>query len=86
MGYIYLIRNKINNLCYIGQTRQNDVNLRWLEHKSNLDKKRGCPLLRRTLGPPKEASKKNNINRDTISLYCKNKKELKGFIWKFNKD
>ena len=39
MGYIYLIRNKINNLCYIGQTRQNDVNLRWLEHKSNLDKK-----------------------------------------------
>jgi hypothetical protein len=79
MGYIYLIRNKINNLCYIGQTRQNDVNLRWLEHKSNLDKKRGCPLLT-------EASKKNNINRDTISLYCKNKKELKGFIWKFNKD
>jgi group I intron endonuclease len=61
MGYIYLIRNKINNLCYIGQTRQNDVNLRWLEHKSNLDKKRGCPLL-------KEAFKKYGFDNFVFKL------------------
>lgn len=33
MGYIYKITNKINNKCYIGQTRRNDISLRWNEHK-----------------------------------------------------
>jgi group I intron endonuclease len=31
MGWIYLIRNKINDKCYIGQTRRNPE-IRWAEH------------------------------------------------------
>jgi group I intron endonuclease len=33
MGYIYMIKNKINNKLYIGQTIRNDLNCRWREHK-----------------------------------------------------
>lgn len=31
MGYIYKITNKINNKCYIGQTKRS-INKRWNEH------------------------------------------------------
>ena len=33
MGYIYMIKNKINNKLYIGQTIRSDLNCRWREHK-----------------------------------------------------
>jgi len=34
MGWIYLIRNKINNKCYVGQTVLDKVSKRWSQHKS----------------------------------------------------
>lgn len=33
MGWIYLIKNKINSKCYIGQTRQKKVETRWKSYK-----------------------------------------------------
>ena len=38
MGYIYLVKNKINGKIYIGQTLQNDINTRWKYHKT-IDKR-----------------------------------------------
>jgi group I intron endonuclease len=32
MGWIYLIRNKVNNKCYVGQTIQKNVKNRWKAH------------------------------------------------------
>ncbi len=40
---VYKIRNKINNFCYIGSSR--DIQKRWNEHKSRL--KRGCHVNQR---------------------------------------
>lgn len=34
MGYIYIIKNKINGKLYIGQTIRQDINDRWRQHKS----------------------------------------------------
>ena len=34
MGWIYLIRNKVNGKCYVGQTRQKKVEMRWSQHKN----------------------------------------------------
>jgi len=34
MGWIYLIKNTINNKCYIGQTRATKVEKRWINEKS----------------------------------------------------
>lgn len=34
MGWIYLIRNKVNGKCYVGQTRQKKVESRWAYHKN----------------------------------------------------
>jgi group I intron endonuclease len=34
MGWIYLIRNKVNGKCYVGQTRQKKVESRWSQHKN----------------------------------------------------
>lgn len=34
MGWIYLIRNKINGKCYVGQTTRKRVEARWQEHKT----------------------------------------------------
>ena len=31
MGYIYMIKNKINGKMYIGQTVK-DINIRWRDH------------------------------------------------------
>jgi group I intron endonuclease len=33
MGFVYLIRNTVNGKCYVGQTRRQDVQERWKEHK-----------------------------------------------------
>ena len=33
MGWIYIIRNKVNGKCYIGQTIQKKPNNRWVQHK-----------------------------------------------------
>jgi group I intron endonuclease len=44
MGYIYIIKNKINNKCYIGQTIEKDVNTRWKGHIRRLNTD-GCPAL-----------------------------------------
>jgi group I intron endonuclease len=44
MGYIYMIKNKVNNKCYIGQSIGKDINVRWRDHirRSNTD---DCPAL-----------------------------------------
>jgi len=34
MGYIYLVKNKINGKMYIGQTIRKNINDRWRQHKS----------------------------------------------------
>ena len=34
MGWIYMIRNKVNGKCYIGQTRRKKVEFRWSQHKN----------------------------------------------------
>jgi group I intron endonuclease len=41
MGIIYLIKNKINNKCYIGQTIRT-LNIRWREHCNRCD---NCTIL-----------------------------------------
>ena len=44
MGYIYIIKNKVDNKCYIGQTIEKDINTRWNKHKRNINSD-GCPAL-----------------------------------------
>jgi group I intron endonuclease len=34
MGWIYLIKNKVNGKCYVGQTRQKKVESRWAYHRN----------------------------------------------------
>lgn len=38
-GYIYLIKNNVNQKCYIGQTVR-DIKTRWIQHKSDAKHKR----------------------------------------------
>ena len=45
MGFIYKITNIITNKCYIGETKKNNPELRWNEHKSKIEKGIGCPAL-----------------------------------------
>jgi group I intron endonuclease len=35
MGFIYQIRNTVNGKCYVGQTKRDDPQKRWKEHKKN---------------------------------------------------
>lgn len=35
MGWIYLISNKVNGKCYVGQTRQKNPNRRWNQHRND---------------------------------------------------
>ena len=44
MGYIYMIKNKIDSKCYIGQSIEKDINTRWNKHKRNINSD-GCPAL-----------------------------------------
>lgn len=45
MGFIYKITNTITNKCYIGETKKNNPEVRWNEHKSKIEKGIGCPAL-----------------------------------------
>ena len=45
MGYIYKITNTINNKCYIGETKQNNIEVRWKQHKNTIKNGVGCPAL-----------------------------------------
>ena len=45
MGYIYKITNIISKKCYIGETKKNNPQLRWNEHKRKIEKGIGCPAL-----------------------------------------
>jgi group I intron endonuclease len=45
MGYIYKITNIISKKCYIGETKKNNPQLRWNEHKRKIEQGIGCPAL-----------------------------------------
>ena len=40
MGYIYMIKNKLNGKLYIGQTRRTVVQIRWRQHKTRMEHSR----------------------------------------------
>jgi group I intron endonuclease len=46
MGYIYKITNNITNKCYIGETKQNNIEVRWNQHKNTIKNGIGCPILK----------------------------------------
>lgn len=46
MGFIYKITNKINNKCYIGETRKEDPYDRWRGHIQSIKRNSGCPILK----------------------------------------
>ena len=60
MGYIYKIRNKIDNKIYIGQTTQ-DLDIRWKQH---LKKRSNCRYL-------KHAFNKHGTDNFEFELYAK---------------
>lgn len=60
MGYIYLITNTVNGKKYVGQTLENDINVRWNHHKSS---KKGCPYLKRAI-------EKYGINIFKFQIIC----------------
>lgn len=45
MGYIYKITNNITNKCYIGETKQSNIEVRWKQHKNTIKNGVGCPAL-----------------------------------------
>ncbi len=45
MGYIYCIRNKTTDKCYIGETAKEDVAERWKQHVALIKRGKGCPAL-----------------------------------------
>jgi group I intron endonuclease len=45
MGYIYKITNIISKKCYIGETKKDNPQLRWNEHKRKIEQGIGCPAL-----------------------------------------
>ena len=82
MGFIYKITNVITNKCYIGETKKNNPELRWNEHKSKIEKGIGCPALQ-------DAVNKYGIDKFTfkILLICFDEDRYKfeiEYINKFN--
>ena len=65
MGYIYKITNTITNKCYIGETKQSNIEVRWKQHKNTIKNGIGCPAL-------KDAVKKYGIDnfKFEILLIC----------------
>jgi group I intron endonuclease len=59
MGWIYLIKNKVNGKCYVGQTRQN-IESRWQDHRSG---RRSSPLLQNSI-------KKRGIDAFEFEVIC----------------
>jgi group I intron endonuclease len=45
MGYIYKITNTVSGKSYIGETKEEDVERRWKQHKNTIKHGRGCPAL-----------------------------------------
>lgn len=45
MGYIYKITNTITNKCYICETKQSNIEVRWNQHKNTIKNGIGCPSL-----------------------------------------
>lgn len=45
MGYVYIVRNKINGMRYIGQTLESDIHTRWKYHKNKCKNSLGRYLL-----------------------------------------
>jgi group I intron endonuclease len=63
MGWIYLIRNKVNGKCYVGQTRQKKVEYRWQAEK------------RKPHGILKHAFEMYNIDNFEFSVICETSNE-----------
>jgi len=61
MGFIYKITNILTNKCYIGETKKNNPELRWNEHKRKIEKGIGCPALQ-------DAVKKYGIENFTFTI------------------
>jgi group I intron endonuclease len=49
MGYIYKITNIITNKCYIGETKQSNIEVRWKQHKNTIKNGVGCPALQHSV-------------------------------------
>lgn len=62
MGYIYLITNKVNKKQYIGQTKCNDIETRWSQHKKMSNVSVGRHLL--------AAYKKYGIDNFKFQIVC----------------
>ncbi len=62
MGYIYVIKNIINNKKYIGQTKCSDINKRWKQHKKMCKHSIGSCLL--------NAYKKYGLDNFTFNIGC----------------
>ena len=45
MGYIYKITNTVSGKMYVGETKEEDVERRWKQHKNTIKHGRGCPAL-----------------------------------------
>jgi group I intron endonuclease len=65
MGYVYIIKNLTNGKCYIGQSKQKDVNTRWNSHKSTskTKKKNGSSALN-------AAFRKHGLANFTFNIIC----------------
>jgi len=70
MYYVYKIINSVNNKCYIGVTV--DVNRRFSEHMTRVDRREGCPKL-------SNAVKKHG--RDKFSVEVLYKTHTKSFAY-----
>lgn len=46
MGYIYKITNTVTGKCYIGESKEKNVERRWKEHIRLINQNKGCPALR----------------------------------------
>jgi len=59
MGWIYVIKNKVNGKCYVGQTRRR-IESRWQDHTSG---RRSSPLLQNSI-------KKRGIDKFHFEVIC----------------
>jgi group I intron endonuclease len=62
MGYVYLVKNKINGKMYVGQSKCDDINKRWKQHKLCSKRYIGTYLL--------NAYKKHGIENFIFKIIC----------------